>query len=122
MTTIHKFQEYTKEDKKVELLSDKKNIFVLIDEAHRSQYGLTAAYMRDSLPNAKFIAFTGTPINKEGRSTLREFYGGDYLDKYTIKQSVADGNTLPILYETGLTKLFIEKEQMDEVFGKVFEG
>ncbi len=122
MTTIHKFQERAEEQKEPEVLSDKENIFVLIDEAHRSQYGLTAAYMRQSLPNAKFIAFTGTPIDKESKSTLREFYGGDYIDKYTIKQSVADGNTLPILYETGLPKLFIEKEQMDEVFGKVFEG
>ena len=131
MTTIHKFQERAEAASKlkdyiteseVEVLSDKENIFVLIDEAHRSQYGLTAAYMRQSLPNAKFIAFTGTPIDKESKSTLREFYGGDYIDKYTIKQSVADGNTLPILYETGLPKLFIEKEQMDEVFGKVFEG
>jgi len=145
MTTIHKFQEraevlgkrrvYSRTTEaepsdtesyaqtgEVEILSNKENIFVLIDEAHRSQYGLTAAYMRQSLPNAKFIAFTGTPIDKESKSTLREFYGGDYIDKYTIKQSVADGNTLPILYETGLPKLFIEKEQMDEVFGKVFDG
>jgi type I restriction enzyme R subunit len=58
--------------------------------------------MRKSLPNAKFIAFTGTPIDNDSKSTLHEFYGGDYIDKYTIKQSVADGNTLPILYESGL--------------------
>ena len=103
-----------------EILSDKENIFVLIDEAHRSQYGLTASYMRESLPNAKFIAFTGTPIDKENKSTLHEFYGGDYIDKYTIKQSVADGNTLPILYETGLSKFFIEKELLDAEFNKMF--
>ncbi|MDP0587767.1 MAG: type I restriction endonuclease subunit R [Candidatus Endonucleobacter bathymodioli] len=121
-TTIQKFQEKAEEKKQVEILSDKENIFVLIDEAHRSQYGLTASYMRKSLPNAKFIAFTGTPIDKENKSTLKEFYGGDYIDKYTIKQSVADGNTLPILYESGLPELFIEQEQMDEVFGSVFEG
>ena len=121
-TTIQKFQERAEEVKEVEILSDKENIFVLIDEAHRSQYGLTASYMRKSLPNAKFIAFTGTPIDKESKSTLREFYGGDYIDKYTIKQSVADGNTLPILYESGLPELFIEQEQMDELFGTVFEG
>ncbi|MEA2028179.1 MAG: HsdR family type I site-specific deoxyribonuclease, partial [Campylobacterota bacterium] len=105
---------------KVEVLSEKENIFVLIDEAHRSQYGLTASYMRQSLPNAKFIAFTGTPIDKENKSTLNEFYGGDYIDKYTIKQSVADGNTLPILYETGLSKFFIEKELLDAEFNKMF--
>ncbi|WP_321778484.1 HsdR family type I site-specific deoxyribonuclease [Sulfurimonas sp.] len=119
-STIQKFQERAEEKKEVEVLSDKENIFVLIDEAHRSQYGLTASYMRQSLPNAKFIAFTGTPIDKENKSTLHEFYGGDYIDKYTIKQSVADGNTLPILYETGLSKFFIEKELLDVEFAKSF--
>jgi type I restriction enzyme R subunit len=119
-STIQKFQERAEEKKDVEVLSDKENIFVLIDEAHRSQYGLTASYMRQSLPNAKFIAFTGTPIDKENKSTLHEFYGGDYIDKYTIKQSVADGNTLPILYETGLSKFFIEKELLDAEFNKMF--
>jgi len=119
-STIQKFQERAEEKKEVEVLSDKENIFVLIDEAHRSQYGLTASYMRQSLPNAKFIAFTGTPIDKENKSTLNEFYGGDYIDKYTIKQSVADGNTLPILYETGLSKFFIEKELLDAEFNKMF--
>ncbi len=119
-STIQKFQERAEKKRKVEVLSDKENIFVLIDEAHRSQYGLTASYMRQSLPNAKFIAFTGTPIDKENKSTLNEFYGGDYIDKYTIKQSVADGNTLPILYETGLSKFFIEKELLDAEFNKMF--
>ncbi len=119
-STIQKFQERAEEKKEVEVLSEKENIFVLIDEAHRSQYGLTASYMRQSLPSAKFIAFTGTPIDKENKSTLHEFYGGDYIDKYTIKQSVADGNTLPILYETGLSKFFIEKELLDAEFSKMF--
>ncbi|MEA1956180.1 MAG: type I restriction endonuclease subunit R [Campylobacterota bacterium] len=119
-STIQKFQERAEEKKEIEVLSEKENIFVLIDEAHRSQYGLTASYMRQSLPNAKFIAFTGTPIDKENKSTLNEFYGGDYIDKYTIKQSVADGNTLPILYETGLSKFFIEKELLDAEFNKSF--
>ena len=121
MTTIHKFQERAEEQKaNIEVLSTKENIFVLIDEAHRSQYGMTAAYMRASLPKAKFIAFTGTPIDKETKSTLREFYGGDYIDKYTIKQSVEDGNTLAILYQTGMPHLFIEKELMNEVFNATF--
>jgi type I restriction enzyme R subunit len=119
-STIQKFQERAEEKKEVEVLSEKENIFVLIDEAHRSQYGLTASYMRQSLPNAKFIAFTGTPIDKENKSTLNEFYGGEYIDKYTIKQSVADGNTLAILYETGLSKFFIEKELLDAEFNKMF--
>lgn len=122
MTTIHKFQERAQQQKEeIEILSDKSNIFVLIDEAHRSQYGMTAAYMRNSLPNAKFIAFTGTPIDKEEKSTLRTFYGGsDYIDKYTIKQSVEDGNTLSIRYQTGMPEYFIEKDLMNEVFSSVF--
>jgi len=120
-STIQKFQERAEEKKEVEILSKKENIFVLIDEAHRSQYGLTASYMRKSLPNAKFIAFTGTPIDKENKSTLNEFYGGEYIDKYTIKQSVADGNTLPILYEAGLSKFFIEKNLLDSEFNKTFK-
>ncbi|HAS72683.1 MAG TPA: type I restriction endonuclease subunit R [Clostridiales bacterium UBA8960] len=121
MTTIHKFQERAEEQRdNVEVLSDKENIFVLIDEAHRSQYGMTAAYMRSALPKAKFIAFTGTPIDKESKSTLREFYGGDYIDKYTIKQSVEDGNTLAIHYQTGMPDFFIEKELMNEVFSATF--
>ncbi|MDX9901979.1 MAG: type I restriction endonuclease subunit R [Aliarcobacter sp.] len=122
MTTIHKFQERAEEQKEeIEILSDKSNVFVLIDEAHRSQYGMTAAYMRNSLPNAKFIAFTGTPIDKEQKSTLRTFYGGsDYIDKYTIKQSVEDGNTLAIRYQTGMPEYFIEKDLMNEVFSSVF--
>lgn len=122
LTTIHKFQERAEEQKEeIEILSDKSNVFVLIDEAHRSQYGMTAAYMRNSLPNAKFIAFTGTPIDKEQKSTLRTFYGGsDYIDKYTIKQSVEDGNTLAIRYQTGMPEYFIEKDLMNEVFSSVF--
>lgn len=122
MTTIHKFQERAEEQKEqIEILSDKSNVFVLIDEAHRSQYGMTAAYMRNSLPNAKFIAFTGTPIDKEEKSTLRTFYGGsDYIDKYTIKQSVEDGNTLAIRYQTGMPDYFIEKDLMNEVFSSLF--
>ena len=119
-STIQKFQERAMEKKEIEVLSDKENIFVLIDEAHRSQYGLTASYMRQSLPNAKFIAFSGTPIDKENKSTLNEFYGGDYIDKYTIKQSVLDGNTLPILYEAGLGEFFMNKELLDAEFNKVF--
>ena len=122
LTTIYKFQERAQEQKEeIEILSDKSNVFVLIDEAHRSQYGMTAAYMRNSLPNAKFIAFTGTPIDKEEKSTLRTFYGGsDYIDKYTIKQSVEDGNTLAIRYQTGMPEYFIEKDLMNEVFSSVF--
>jgi len=118
MTTIYKFQD----NEEMEILSEKENILVLIDEAHRTQGGMMAAYMRHSLPNAKFIAFTGTPIDKETKSTLKEFYAGDYIDKYTTKQSVEDGNTIAIRYQTGMPDYFIEKELMNKQFESVFEG
>jgi len=123
MTTIFKFQERAEEKidpKDIEVLSDKENIFVLVDEAHRTQGGSTAAFMRASLPNAKFIAFTGTPIDTETKSTLNEFGSGEYIDKYTIKQSVEDGNTLAIRYQTGMPEYFIEKDLMNEVFNASF--
>jgi type I restriction enzyme R subunit len=117
MTTIYKFQD----NEEMEILSEKENILVLIDEAHRTQGGIIAAYMRKSLPNAKFIAFTGTPIDKETKSTIKEFYAGDYIDKYTIKQSVEDGNTIAIRYQTGMPDYFIEKELMNQQFDSVFD-
>jgi len=129
MTTIQKFQNDEKDDdgknvvkdfEELEVLSEKENIFVLVDEAHRSQYGFLAGFMRHSIPHAKFIAFTGTPIDKEEKSTLREFYGDDYIDKYTIKQSVEDGSTLPILYEDGLPDLYVEKDLLDKQFEILF--
>src|SRR5574344_1991206 len=125
MTTIQKFQndEIDEDGKRVvkniedlEVLSEKENIFVLVDEAHRSQYGFLAGFMRQSIPHAKFIAFTGTPIDKDEKSTLREFYGDDYIDKYTIKQAVDDGATLPILYEDGLPDLYVDKSLLDKQF------
>ncbi|WP_338396183.1 type I restriction endonuclease subunit R [Fulvitalea axinellae] len=99
-----------------EVLSKKKNIYVLIDEAHRSQYNLLAAFMRQSLPHAKFVAFTGTPLSKDDKSTLGTFYGGDYLDVYTIKEAVDDGATLPLLYEPGLPEFYIDKEGLNDSF------
>ena len=80
-----------------------------------------AAFMRRTLPQAKFIAFTGTPLTKETKSTLGEFYGGKYLDVYTIKQSVEDGATLPILYESLLPELHIEKDLIDQQLEIDFE-
>jgi type I restriction enzyme R subunit len=120
-TTIHKFDEEMPNDmENVKPLTEAENVFVMVDEAHRSQYGLFAAYMRKLLPNAKYIAFTGTPIDKATKSTLHTFYGGDYIDKYTIKQSVEDGTTLPILYDIGIPELFIEKELMNKRFDEYF--
>ena len=104
----------------LEELSRKENLYILVDEAHRSHYGFLASFMRTVLPNAKFIAFTGTPISKEDKSTLGEFYGGDYIDVYTIKESVADGATVELLYDEGICKLDVKKEALDEEFEKTF--
>ncbi len=104
----------------LEQLSTKENLFILVDEAHRSHYGFLAAFMRTVLPNAKFVAFTGTPISKEDKSTLGEFYGGKYIDVYTIKQAVEDGATVKLLYDHGIAKLDVKKEELDAEFEKQY--
>ena len=104
----------------LEELSNKENLYVMVDEAHRSQYGFLAAFMRTVLPKAKFLAFTGTPISKEEKSTLGEFYGGKYIDVYTIKESVADGATVELLYDEGIARLDVKKEELDKQFEAEF--
>ena len=104
----------------LEQLTDKKNLYVLVDEAHRSHYGFLAAFMRNMLPHAKFVAFTGTPISKEDKSTLAEFYGGDYIDVYTLMESVADGATVELKYDEGTALLHVEKERLDKEFKEHF--
>ncbi|MFY9299894.1 MAG: type I restriction endonuclease subunit R [Candidatus Nitrosotenuis sp.] len=114
MTTIQKFG--TPESA---ILSDKR-IFVLVDEAHRSQFGWTATHMRDALPNAVFFAFSGTPIDKRNRSTFKEF--GPLIDKYSFEESKADGATLPVKHEGRLSNLFVEDgESIDIIFERVFK-
>ena len=104
----------------LEELSKKENLYILVDEAHRSHYGFLASFMRTVLPNAKFVAFTGTPISKEDKSTLAEFYGGKYIDVYTIMESVADGATVELLYDEGIAKLDVKKEELDQKFEETF--
>ena len=99
-------------------LSEAANVFVLVDEAHRTQYRSLAANMRRALPNACFLGFTGTPIDKQDRSTLRTF--GPYIDTYTIEQAVRDGATVPIFYESRLPELRIIGQTIDRVFDRVF--
>lgn len=126
LTTVHKFQEVQepgnrkKRRAKEEYpeLSGAENIFVLADEAHRTQYGGLAANLRKALPNATFFGFTGTPIDKKDRSTLTTF--GGYIDTYTIEQAVADGATLPIFYEGRLPELRIIGNNLDALFERVF--
>ncbi|WP_067518144.1 type I restriction endonuclease subunit R [Endozoicomonas ascidiicola] len=101
------------------VLSTKPNFYVLVDEAHRSQYGFLAAFMRASLPNAKFVAFTGTPISKKDKDTLSEFGSGDYIDTYRLDEAVADGATLPIKYQEGMTALNVS-DKLDDAFDDLF--
>ena len=124
MTTIQKFREVTGPDDSARrsvihpTLSEAANIFVMVDEAHRTQYRSLAANMRQALPNACFLGFTGTPIDKKDRSTLQTF--GPYIDTYTIEQAVRDKATVPIFYESRLPELQIIGQTIDQVFDRVF--
>lgn len=117
MTTIQKFQDATAGRHPV--LSEASNIFVLVDEAHRTQYKSLAANMRKALPNACFLGFTGTPIDKQDRSTPRVF--GPYIHTYAIQQAVDDEATVPIYYESRLPELRVEGETLDAVFERIFQ-
>jgi type I restriction enzyme, R subunit len=124
-TTIQKFLPQTAGDPQT-LLSDRRNIVVIADEAHRSQYDFIdgfARHMRDALPNASFVGFTGTPIELEDRNTRAVF--GDYISIYDIQQAVEDGATVPIYYESRLTKLALDPEEqprLDVEFEEITEG
>jgi type I restriction enzyme, R subunit len=104
---------------KFEVLTTKSNVIVLADEAHRSQYKIMAKNMRDALPNAAFIGFTGTPIDKQDKSTPRTF--GSYIDKYFLHQAVKDGATVEIVYEGRKPKLQIKGKKLDDIFNREFE-
>ena len=131
-TTIQKFSP---ENEDYPMLTDRKNIIVIADEAHRTQYGFNAKiirkedkdlvkygyakYLRDALPNASFIGFTGTPIEKSDKSTPAVF--GDYVDKYDIQQAVNDGATVKLLYESRLAKLGLKPEERRKIDPSVEE-
>jgi len=124
-TTIQKFLLGERSDRSP-MLSDRRNVVVIADEAHRSQYGFIqgfARHMRDALPNATFVAFTGTPVELDDRDTRAVF--GDYVDIYDIQRAVEDGATVPIYYESRLAKLDLpeeEKPKIDVEFEEVTEG
>lgn len=126
-TTIQKFQSDKEEskieglflEKEYEILSTKNNIIVMTDEAHRSQYKGTASNLRTALPNAAFIGFTGTPIDKEDKSTPRTF--GSYIDQYSIKDAVVDGATVKIVYEGRKPELHISGDNLEELFDQAFD-
>lgn len=129
-TTLQKFEGG-------DALSERHNIVVIADEAHRSHYGFSAKldnksgevkygmakYLRDALPNASFVGFTGTPIELSDKSTPAVF--GDYIDKYDILLAVQDGATVPIYYESRLAQLELneeEKPHIDPEFEEITEG
>ena len=124
-TTIQKFLPEIDESE-YPLLSDRRNIVVIADEAHRSQYDFIdgfARHLRDAIPNASFIGFTGTPIEKADRNTPAVF--GDYIDTYDIMRAVIDKATVRIFYESRLAKLDIKPEErpkIDPEFEEVTEN
>jgi len=130
-TTVQKFALLEGESSHP-ILNDRHNIVVISDEAHRSQYGLKATlkqdgsytfgyakHLRDALPNAAFIGFTGTPIANDDKDTRAVF--GDYVSIYDIQDAVEDGATVPIYYESRLAKLDINREQIEELSDQVDE-
>ncbi|MEQ9167451.1 MAG: type I restriction endonuclease subunit R [Fulvivirga sp.] len=110
----------------IKALSERKNIVVVADEAHRSQYDFIdgfAKHLRDALPNATFIGFTGTPIETTDKNTQAVF--GNYVDIYDIQQAVDDKATVPIFYESRLAKIHFEEDEkvsLDEQFEELTEG
>ena len=118
MTTVQKFEEAMEDDQGA--LNPGANVIVMVDEAHRTQYGILAARMSQALPNAALIGFTGTPIDKGfERSTMRRF--GTLIDSYTIPQSVEDNATVRIRYELRKPELALaDDETLDRVFQAVF--
>ncbi|MEJ5295888.1 MAG: HsdR family type I site-specific deoxyribonuclease, partial [Fimbriimonadales bacterium] len=115
VSMIHKF------DKADANLNTRANIFVLIDEAHRTTGGDLGNYLMGALPNATFIGFTGTPIDKtqHGKGTFKVFGGDDpggYLDKYSIRESIRDGATVPLHYQMAPNDLIVDREAMEREF------
>ncbi|MGH9164618.1 MAG: type I restriction endonuclease subunit R [Acidimicrobiales bacterium] len=124
-TTIQKFAPDDKGDVHP-LLTDRRNVVVIADEAHRSQYDFLDGYarrLRDALPNATYLGFTGTPIESTDRSTRQVF--GDYIDVYDLTRAVDDGATVRIFYESRLAKVTLPeeaREAMDQEVDEVTEG
>jgi len=111
-TTIQKFQ--AEKGERYPLLTERENIIVLADEAHRSEYAILAGDARQSMPNASFIGFTGTPISLRNRDTRLVF--GEYISIYPINKAVEDGATVRIYYEGRLVPLHLTNEFIDEEF------
>lgn len=137
-TTIHKFAPEEKGDL-MPILTDRRNVVVIADEAHRSQYGFAAElvesdeeakirygyakYMRDALPNASYIGFTGTPVEFADKNTPAVF--GDYIDIYDMTRAVEDGTTVRIYYESRIAKLVLDEKEgkkLDQEYQKIVQN
>ena len=101
------------------LLSDRDDIVVIVDEAHRTQYAGLAENMRAGLPRANFLAFTGTPLLGKERKTNAWF--GGYVSEYNFQQSVEDGATVPLFYEKRVPEVLIQNEDLSEEFAQILE-
>lgn len=112
-TVINKFETVTRE----KVADDNVNIFVLVDEGHRSQYGTIHAKMRQVFKHACYIGFTGTPLTRTEKSTARKF--GDFIHKYTMRQAVEDGAVVPLLYEGRMVALDVNRAAIDTWFERV---
>lgn len=116
-TLIHKFQ-YDKQ-KKYPLLSERNDIFVLVDEAHRTQYKQLAENMHTGLPNANYIAFTGTPLLGAKRLTNQWF--GDYVSEYNFAEAIEDGSTVPLFYSRRVPEVGLENDWLDTDVAEIVE-
>ena len=120
LTTIHKFGEADN------VLNDRSNIIVFVDEAHRTQEGDLGRKMRDALPNAFLFGLTGTPINKRDKNTFLAFGAeqdeNGYMHRYSFEESVVDGATLPINFEPRLVKIRIDSKEIDKAFDQITDG
>ncbi len=117
-TLIHKFR--TENGEAHPMLSDRRDIIVITDEAHRSQYDTLAMNMRAALPNASFLAFTGTPLIIGEEKTRQVF--GEYISVYDFQQSVADGATVPLYYENRIPELQLVNEKLNDDMERLLEA
>ena len=116
-TLVHKFESAAKKKSGFKALDS--NIFVLIDEAHRSQYGIANLEMNRIIPNACYIGFTGTPLMKDERQSWKKF--GGYIDRYTIDDAREDKIILPLIYEGRYVDLQANKKQIDRLTDRIFK-
>src|SRR5690606_5041582 len=126
LTTVFKFGEVEIDEADINGLNARKNIIVLVDEAHRTQEGMLGEKMRWALPNAFFFGLTGTPVSGIERNTFRLFGAdedeGRYLNRYTYKQSIRDEATLPVKFEPRLAELRVDQAAIDKEFNALAEA